>query len=101
MFFILILIFLPLSLNSQPLSFDLSSYEVTLKNNKKNNLTIFGYNKTKDLLVLKIVGPNQKVILQKKTKFLNMWTWKKSGEFSYPSLFHYYTNFKSDDSISE
>jgi|TARA_B100001093_G_scaffold401010_1_gene388558 hypothetical protein len=97
MFFILILIFLPLSLNSQPLSFDLSSYEVTLKNNKKNNLTIFGYNKTKDLLVLKIVGPNQKVILQKKTKFLNMWTWKKSGEFSYPSLFHYYTNFKSED----
>ena len=77
MFFIFFLIFIPLSLNSQQLSFDLSSYEVTLKSdNKKNNLVIFGYSKTKDSLVLKIVGPNQKVILQKKTKFLNMWTWK-------------------------
>ena len=71
MLFFLILILLPLNLSSQPLSFDLSSYEVTLKNNnKKNNLTIFGYNKTKDLLVLKIVGPNQKVILQKKNQIL-------------------------------
>ncbi|MDC3090872.1 TIGR02186 family protein [Rickettsiales bacterium] len=39
----------------------------------------------------------RKLFYKKKTKFLNMWTWKKSGEFSYPSLFHFYTNFKSED----
>ena len=26
-----------------------------------------------------------------------MWTWNKTGEFSYPSLFHYYTNIKSNE----
>ena len=26
-----------------------------------------------------------------------MWTWNKTGEFSYPSLFHYYTNVKDND----
>ena len=26
-----------------------------------------------------------------------MWTWNKTGEFSYPSLFHYYTNIKDND----
>mgnify|MGYP001319874356 CR=1 FL=1 len=38
-----------------------------------------------------------KVVLQKKKKVFGMWTWNKTGEFSYPSLFHYYTNIKSSE----
>ena len=26
-----------------------------------------------------------------------MWTWNKTGEFSYPSLFHYYTNSRNNE----
>ena len=55
------------------------------------------HSNSKKNLVLKVVGPNQKVVLQKKKKIFGMWTWNKTGEFSYPSLFHYYTNNKNNE----
>ena len=80
------------------LSFDIPSKKVILKSKTNEpSFVIYGYNTSKNFVVVKIKGPNQKVILQKKTKFLSMWTWKKSGEFSYPSVFHYYTNNKKLD----
>ncbi len=58
---------------------------------------IFGYTDADEPLVIKIKGPEQKVILQKKTKVLGMWSWSKTGEFIYPGLFHYYTNQNTKD----
>ena len=79
------------------LIFDVSNSQITLGNeNKVNDFTIYGFSDSKQTLVLKITGPRQKVILQKKKKILGMWTWGKTGEFSYPSLNHYYTNNKTN-----
>ena len=79
------------------LIFDISNSQITLGNeNKVNDFTIYGFSDSKQTLVLKITGPRQKVILQKKKKILGMWTWGKTGEFSYPSLNHYYTNNKTN-----
>jgi len=98
MFLFFFLILFPLSLSSEKLNFDISKTAIVLdRENKQPSFTIYGFNQTKNLLVIKIKGPRQKVILQKKVKFLNMWTWEKSGEFSFPSIFHYYTNTKTDD----
>tara|TARA_X000000950_G_C13636992_1_gene545947 strand:+ start:52 stop:765 length:714 start_codon:yes stop_codon:yes gene_type:complete len=80
------------------LSFDISQTEVVVRND--NNLPtfyVFGYKNNNSFAILKIKGPKQKVILQKKKKILNMWTWQKTGEFSYPSLFHFYTNAKENE----
>ena len=63
---------------------------------KDNDFTIYGFSDSKRTLVLKIAGPKQKVILQKKKKILGMWTWGKTGEFSASSLNHYYTNNKTN-----
>tara|TARA_B100000963_G_C22570048_1_gene645619 strand:+ start:764 stop:1477 length:714 start_codon:yes stop_codon:yes gene_type:complete len=95
-----ILLFLPSEkLNSQSLIFDLSEKNIEISNNQKNpDFTIFGFTNSKSSLVLKIKGPSQKVILQKKNKVIGMWSWNKTGEFIYPGLFHYYTN-KNDDEI--
>ena len=93
LFFLLI----PFFIYSKDPIFDLSHKYIILEpNDKKENLTIFGFNKKKGFLIIKVLGPQQKVILQKKSKFFGMWTWEKSGEFSYPALYHYYTNEKSD-----
>ena len=97
----LIIIFLLnfVSFNSEAnkLFFDVSNSQITLGNkNKENDFTIYGFSDSKRTLVLKIIGPRQKVILQKKKKILGMWTWGKTGEFSYPSLNHYYTNNKTN-----
>tara|TARA_B100000900_G_scaffold387915_1_gene379556 strand:+ start:951 stop:1676 length:726 start_codon:yes stop_codon:yes gene_type:complete len=84
---------------SETLIFDLSDRFIEISNNKINpDFTIFGFTDSKSSLVLKIKGPNQKVILQNKKKVLGMWSWNKTGEFIYPGLFHYYTN-KNDDEI--
>tara|TARA_B100000989_G_scaffold296877_1_gene281101 strand:+ start:519 stop:1196 length:678 start_codon:yes stop_codon:yes gene_type:complete len=80
------------------LSFDLPNNEVFLNSKTfKPTFTIYGHYEGKEFVYLKIKGPSQKVILQKKIKVLNMWTWKKSGEFSFPSVFHFYTNNKNND----
>ena len=68
------------------------------KESNNPDFTIFGFTDSKSSLVLKIKGPDQKVILQNKKKVLGMWSWNKTGEFVYPGLFHYYTN-KNDDEI--
>ena len=82
---------------AEKLIFDVSNSKITLGNKKKeNDFTIYGFSDSKRTLVLKITGPKQKVILQKKKKILGMWTWGKTGEFSYPSLNHYYTNNKTN-----
>ena len=79
--------------------FDLSEDFIKIaKNDKTPDFTIFGFTDSKSSLVLKIKGPDQKVILQKKNKIVGMWSWSKTGEFIYPGLFHYYTN-KNDDEI--
>ncbi len=85
--------------NSEALIFDLSERTIEIsKRNKNPDFTIFGFTNSKNSLVLKIKGPDQKVILQKKKKIIGMWSWNKTGEFIYPGLFHYYTN-KNDDEI--
>lgn len=86
-------------INSEALIFDLSERNIEISKKDKNpDFTIFGYTNSKSSLVLKIKGPDQKVILQKKRKIVGMWSWNKTGEFIYPGLFHYYTN-KNDDEI--
>ncbi len=85
--------------NSEVLIFDLSERNIQIsKDNQNADFTIFGFTNSKSSLVLKVKGPNQKVILQKKTKIFGMWSWSKTGEFIYPGLFHYYTN-KDEDEI--
>lgn len=101
--FISIFLFLILlsfsKVNSEVLIFDLSEDFIKIaKNDKTPDFTIFGFTDSKSSLVLKIKGPDQKVILQKKNKIVGMWSWSKTGEFIYPGLFHYYTN-KNDDEI--
>ena len=86
-------------INSQVLIFDLSERNIKISKDDLNaDFTIFGYTNSTSSLVLKIKGPSQKVILQKKNKIFGMWSWSKTGEFIYPGLFHYYTN-KDDDEI--
>ena len=86
-------------INSQVLIFDLSERNIKISKDDFNaDFTIFGYTNSTSSLVLKIKGPSQKVILQKKNKIFGMWSWSKTGEFIYPGLFHYYTN-KDDDEI--
>ena len=80
------------------LIFDVSQKKVSVSGDlEDNHFTIYGFSDSPNNLVLKITGPNQKVVLQKKKKVFGMWTWNKTGEFSYPSLFHYYTNIKSNE----
>ena len=75
------------------LSFDVSDKTIIINENSiEPDFIIYGYTDSNDFLVLKIQGPKQKVILQKKKKILNMWTWNKTGEFTYSGLSHYYTN---------
>ncbi len=84
--------------SSNVIFFDIPQEKIELKENSSEpELTVYVYSKIKKNLVLKIVGPNQKVILQKKKKVFGMWTWNKTGEFRYPSLFHYYTNSKDSE----
>ena len=85
--------------SSESLIFDLSDRFIEISKDKvKPDFTIFGFTDSESSLVLKIKGPNQKVILQNKKKIFGMWSWNKTGEFVYPGLFHYYTN-KNDDEI--
>ena len=51
------------------LIFDVSNSKVTIGDKKDNDFTIYGFSDSKRTLVLKIAGPKQKVILQKKKKF--------------------------------
>ena len=85
-------------LKANTLFFDISNTKVILGEEKNAvDFTIYGFSDTKRTLVLKITGPKQKVILQKKKSILGMWTWGKTGEFRYPSLNHYYTNNKNNE----
>ena len=96
---VLILISLTKKVEAETLIFDLSQRLIEVSGNKVNpDFTIFGFTDSKSSLVLKIKGPDQKVILQNKKKVYGMWSWNKTGEFIYPGLFHYYTN-KNDDEI--
>ena len=89
---------LALKVESKILIFDVSKKSIQLSEKKINpDFIIFGYTDADDPLVIKIKGPEQKVILQKKTKVLGMWSWSKTGEFIYPGLFHYYTNQNTKD----
>ncbi len=92
--YIFLLIFLFFGkVSSNVIFFDVPQKKVELKKNSSDpELTVYVHSNSKKNLVLKVVGPNQKVVLQKKKKIFGMWTWNKTGEFSYPSLFHYYTN---------
>ncbi len=95
--FIILLTF-SLKLDAKNFSFDVPNKKVSINNNEKEpSLVVFVNNSNKGLIILKLIGPKQKVILQEKTKFLSMWTWKKTGEFSYPSVFHFYTNKKKNE----
>ncbi len=79
--------------SSKVLIFDVSKKNIKLsEENSEPDFIIFGYTDSNEPLVIKIKGPEQKVILQKKNKVLGMWSWSKTGEFIYPGLFHYYTN---------
>ena len=92
------LVVFPVNLFSETLSFDLPNNEVFLKSQiNKPTFTIYGHYQGKEFVYLKIKGPLQKVILQKKIQVFNMWTWKKSGEFSFPAVFHFYTNNTNSD----
>ena len=85
-------------IKSNILIFDVSQKKVSVSSDSEDtHFTIYGFSDSPNNLVLKITGPNQKVFLQKKKKVFGMWTWNKTGEFSYPSLFHYYTNIKDND----
>ncbi len=96
---LLFTIFLSKEVDSETLIFDLSERFIEISKESNNpDFTIFGFTDSKSSLVLKIKGPDQKVILQNKKKVLGMWSWNKTGEFIYPGLFHYYTN-KNDDEI--
>ena len=68
---------------------------LTKPNQKDINLKIFGYSETEGFLVLKIIGPQQKVILQNKKKIFGVWTWSKTGEFAYAAYYHFYSNKSS------
>ena len=88
----------PFEINSNILVFDVSQKKISVSSDLDDtHFTIYGFSDSPKNLVLKITGPNQKVVLQKKKKVFGMWTWNKTGEFSYPSLFHYYTNIKDND----
>ena len=88
----------PFEINSNILIFDVSQKKISVSSDLDDtHFTIYGFSDSPKNLVLKITGPNQKVVLQKKKKVFGMWTWNKTGEFSYPSLFHYYTNIKSNE----
>ena len=90
-------ILIPFGLLSNSLSLDVSSNKILTKPNQKNiNLIVFGYNDDSGYLVLKVIGPQQKVILQNKKKLFGVWTWSKTGEFTYPALYHFYSNKPSE-----
>jgi len=83
---------------SEKFSFDISNKSIVLGEDESiPSFFVFGYKNIDSSALLKITGPKQKVLLQKKKKIINMWTWEKTGEFSYPSLFHFYTNAKEND----
>ena len=72
------------NVESKILIFDVSKKNIQLSEKKINpDFIIFGYTDADEPLVIKIKGPEQKVILQKKTKVLGMWSWSKTGEFIY------------------
>ncbi len=100
-FFLIIFVFCFLineEASSKILIFDLSKKNIELSDQSKDpDFIIFGFTDSDQPLVIKVKGPEQKVILQKKTKVLGMWSWSKTGEFVYPGLFHYYTNKNSED----
>ena len=57
---------------SKVLIFDVSRTNIQLSEKKINpDFIIFGYTDSDEPLVIKIKGPEQKVILQKKTKLLS------------------------------
>ena len=57
---------------SEILTFDISNENVNLSNDlKKSDFVVYGFTDFKDSIVLKIKGPLQKVILQKKTKYIS------------------------------
>ena len=100
--FYIFLIFLILNIffinrsESKVIVFDVSKKNIQLSEKAKDpDFIIFGYTDFDEPLVIKIRGPEQKVILQKKTKVLGMWSWRKTGECIYPALFHYYPNKNS------
>ena len=65
--FLLILLLLFSTVKSDVLIFDLSDDYIQIsKDNNNPDFTIFGFTDSKSSLVLKIKGPSQKVILQKK-----------------------------------
>ena len=94
----LLLFFFTSPSNSEILTFDISKKEIKISDNPNSpDFVVYGFSNFKDAIVLKIKGPIQKVILQKKKQIFSMWTWSKTGEFSYPGLSHYYTNNVSDE----
>ena len=65
---IIVLFFYSGNCGADLLSFDVPSKKVILKSKiNEPTFTIYGYNTSKNFVVVKVKGPNQKVILQKKT----------------------------------
>lgn len=94
---IIFLFLIPLGALSKTLSVAVSSDKVLTKPNQYEvNVTIFGYNERPGSLILKIIGPQQQVILQNKKKIFGVWTWSKTGEFTYPAFYHFYSNKPSE-----
>ena len=74
--------------SSKVLIFDVSKKNSKLsEENSEPDFIIFGYTDSKEPLVIKIKGPEQKVILQKKNKVLGMWSWSKTGSLYIQAYF--------------
>ena len=68
-FIFLILVFFNSKLNSEVLTFDISEKEIRISDDTRTpDFVVYGFSNFKDSIVLKIRGPIQKVILQKKKK---------------------------------
>ena len=68
-FIFLSLVFFNADLNSEVLTFDISEKEIRISDKKNTpDFIVYGFSNFKDSIVLKIKGPTQKVILQKKKK---------------------------------
>ena len=96
-FIFFFIFFISKIVNAEILTFDVSEKYISISEKNQPDFKVYGFTNFKDSIVVKIKGPPQKVILQKKKKVFNMWTWSKTGEFSYPGLSHYYTNKKSQE----
>ena len=93
--FLIFLFLCPLEGISNILIFDVSQKKVSVSSDfNDEHFTIYGFSDSPKKPCFKNYRAEPKSCFTKKKKVFGMWTWNKTGEFSYPSLFHYYTNIK-------